>query len=170
MTVAYANHFSHADDVIAHLNSVVPTLTDQLLVAKYSGFVAVAAVTVYELAIKEIFCEFGRRKHKVLGNFTESYFDRINGRISLKTIKDDYCTRFGSAYVSKFKSRLDVEAKKYLQTHQRDARSAYGNLVVWRNDFAHEGRAPATATYAEVVQAYEDGKLVIHTLAASMVR
>ncbi len=81
--MAYANHFRHADDVIAHLNTVVPTITDPLLVAKYSGFAAVAAVTVYELAIKEIFCEFGRRKHKILGNFTESYFDRINGRITL---------------------------------------------------------------------------------------
>lgn len=168
--MAYAEHFRHADDVIAHLNTVVPSITDPLLVAKYSGFAAVAAVTVYELAIKEIFCEFGRRKHKILGNFTESYFDRINGRISLRNIKEDYCPRFGDAYVAKFKKRLDTAAQQYLLVHRRDARSSYGNLIVWRNDFAHEGRAPATATYAEVVQAYEDGKLVIHTLAASMVR
>ncbi|TXH84720.1 HEPN domain-containing protein [Thauera aminoaromatica] len=168
--MAYANHFRHADDVIAHLNTVVPTITDPLLVAKYSGFAAVAAVTVYELAIKEIFCEFGRRKHKILGNFTESYFDRINGRITLKNIKDDYCLRFGDAYASKFKNRLDTAARRYLIAHRRDARSSYGNLIVWRNDFAHEGRTPATATYAEVVQSYEDGKLVIHTLASSMVR
>lgn len=166
----YVNHFRHADDVIVHLDTVVPAIADPLLVAKYSGFVAVAAVTVYELAIKEIFCEFGRRKHKILGNFTESYFDRINGRISLKIIKEEYCQRFGDAYVTKFKKRLDADAKQYLLAHHRDARSSYGNLVVWRNDFAHEGRAPATATYNEVVQAYEDGKLVVHALAASMVR
>ena len=168
--MAYANHFGHADDVIAHLNSVIPTVTDPLLVAKYAGFVAVAAVTVYELALKDIFCEFGRRKHKVLGSFTESYFNRINGRVGLKNIKEDYCARFGEVYVVRFKKRLDAAAKQYLLANHRDARSSYGNLVVWRNDFAHEGRAPVTATYAEVVQAYEDGKLVIHMLAASMVR
>lgn len=168
--MAYADHFRHADDVIAHLDTVVPAIPDPLLVAKYSGFAAVAAVTVYELAIKDIFCDFARRKHKILGNFTESYFERINGRISLRNIKEDYCSRFGVAYVAKFKKRLDTSAKHYLAAHHRDVRSSYGNLIVWRNDFAHEGRAPATATYAEVSQAYEDGKLVIHALAASMVR
>lgn len=168
--MTYADHFHHADDVIAHLNTVVPTIIDPLLVAKYSGFAAVVAVTVYELAIKDIFCEFGRRKHKILGNFTESYFGRINGRISLRSIREDYCQRFGDAYVEKFKKRLDAATKQHLLAHRRDACSAYSNLVIWRNDFAHEGRAPTTATYAEVVQAYEDGKLIIHTLAASMVR
>ena len=50
----YLDHFQHADDVVTHLNSVVPTIPDPLLRAKYVGFVSVAAVTVYELAIKEI--------------------------------------------------------------------------------------------------------------------
>jgi hypothetical protein len=93
-----------------------------------------------------------------------------NGRISLKNIKEDYCPRFGDAYVARFKKRMDAAAEQHLLAHHRDARSSYGNLIVWRNDFAHEGRAPATATFAEVVQAYEDGKLVIHTLATAMTR
>ncbi len=166
----YLDHFRHADDIIRHLNTIVPTLTDPLLVVKYTGFVAVAAVTVYELAIKEIFCEFGRRKHKVLGAFTESHFERINGRIALDNIRKEYCSRFGSGYVEKFKKRLDDAAKSHLIANRRDLKSAYANLIVWRNDFAHAGNVPGTATYAEVVQSYEDGKLVIHALATSMVR
>jgi hypothetical protein len=47
---------------------------------------------------------------------------------------------------------------------------SYSNLILWRNNFAHVGNVPATATYAEVTQSYEDGKFVIHALAASMVR
>ena len=54
--------------------------------------------------------------------------------------------------------------------HRRDIRSAYGNLITWRNDFAHEGRVNSTATYAEVVQSYEDGKEVIRCLAETMHR
>jgi hypothetical protein len=168
--MAYVDHFQHADDVITHLNGIVPAIADPLLATKYAGFAAVAAVTVYELAIKEIFCEFARKKHKVLGKFTESYFDRINGRVSLKNIKDEYCPRFGDVYTDRFKSRLEEAAKSHLVLHRRDVRSAYANLIVWRNDFAHEGKVPATATYGEVTQSYEDGKVVIHTLAASMVR
>lgn len=168
--MAYMDHFRHADDVVAHLNTIVPVLYDPLLKTKYTGFVTVAAVTVYELAIKEIFCEFGRRKHKVLGKFTESHFDRIHGRVSLDAIRKDYCARFGDVYADRFKSHLDAAAKKHLANYRRDLRSAYSNLILWRNSFAHEGQVPATATYAEAVQSYEDGKFVIHALAASMVR
>lgn len=168
--MAYIDHFRHADDVIVHLNGIVPGLADPLLRVKYTGFVTVAAVTVYELAIKDIFCEFGRRKHKVLGKFTESHFERINGRVTLDNIRKDYCARFGEVYAERFKKRLDASVQAYLRTNRRDLRSSYSNLVIWRNAFAHEGNVPATATYAEVVQAYEEGKEVIHALASSMTR
>ena len=166
----YIDHFRHADDIIAHLDTVVPALRDPLLRTKYAGFVTVAAVTVYELAIKEIFCEFGRKKHKVLGAFSESYFKKINGRVTLDDIRKEYCQRYGDAYVTKFKARLEATSRLYLTAHRRDVKSSYSNLIVWRNAFAHEGTVPATVTYSEVVQAYQDGKEVIHSLAASMVR
>ena len=166
----YIDHFRHADGVIAHLDTIVPALPDPLLRTKYAGFVTVAAVTVYELAIKEIFCEFGRRKHKVLGAFSESYFKRINGRVTLDDIRKDYCQRYGDTYVTKFKKKLDEASAAHLAAHRRDLRSSYSNLIVWRNAFAHEGTVPPTVTYPEVVQAYQDGKEVIHSLASSMVR
>ena len=105
-----------------------------------------------------------------LGAFSESYFKRINGRVTLDDIRKDYCQRYGDGYVTKFKARLDTKSKTHLAAHRRDVRSSYSNLIVWRNAFAHEGTVPATVTYAEVVQAYQDGKEVIHSLAASMVR
>ena len=168
--MAYANHFQHADDIVKHLNGVVPGLADPLLRVKYVGFVTVAACTVYELAIKEIFCEFGRKKHKVLGNVTASHFERINGRIKIKIIEDDYIVRFGSVYLERFRKRLKKAERAHMTSYRRDLRSEYSNLIQWRNDFAHDGKAPTTATYQEVVTAYEDGKTVIHCLAASMVR
>ena len=168
--MSYNIHFKHADDVVKHLNTVVPTLSDPLLQAKYVGLVAVAAVTVYELAIKNVFIEFAAKKHKVLGTFTESYFERINGRIKIKVIKDDYIRRFGERYKKRFERKLNKLAKDYLQNNRRDIKSSYGNLITWRNDFAHEGKIRTTATYAEVVQSYEDGKEIIHCLAETMRR
>ena len=168
--MSYTDNFSHADDLVAHLNTVVPSIGDPMLEAKYVGFLSVAAVTVYELAVKEIFVEFARKKHKVLGTFAESYFDRINGRIKVKVIKDDYIQRFGPKYQTRFQRRMEKRATDFLRSERRDIRSAYANLITWRNDFAHEGKLNTTATYAEVVQAYEDGKEVIHTLAGVMNR
>jgi len=138
--------------------------------AKYVGFVSIAAVTVYELALKEIFITFAEKKHKVLGNFTRAHFDRINGRIRIREIREDYIPRFGAQYVSKFEKKVNARASNYLRAHGRDIRAAYGNLITWRNDFAHEGKLNGTATYREVVQAYEDGKEVLHALAESMTR
>ena len=168
--MAYRDQFQHADEVIAHLNIVIPAIENPLLTTKYCGFVAVVAVTVYELAIKEIFCDFARRKLKVLGAFAESYFRRINGRVTLSDIREEYCARYGKNYADKFKKNLDALTATFLATHRRDIKSAYSNLVLWRHAFAHEGKVPATVTYAEVVVAYQDGKEVIHSLAASIVR
>jgi hypothetical protein len=166
----YQDHFKHADDVVLHLNTVVPTLQDPLLKVKYIGFVTIASVTVYELAIKDIFIEFSQKKHKVLGNFAGNFFERINGRVKTKVIQDEYLRKFGDKYVERFKKKLDECARLYMSTHRRDIRSAYANLITWRNDFAHEGKVNTTATYAEIVQSYEDGKEVIHCLANTMIR
>ena len=168
--MAYSDHFIHADDIVNHLNIFVPTISDPLLTAKYVGFVSIAAVTVYELAVKDIFIEFARKKHKLLGNFTEVYFDRINGRIKLKSITDDYIAKFGKKYQIRFNKNIEELSTNYFQTNHRDIKSSYENLITWRNDFAHEGHINSTTTYKEVIQAYEDGKQVIHCLAASMTR
>jgi len=168
--MAYRAHFAHADAIVAHINTVVPTLADPLLEAKYVGFVTIAAVTVYELAIKEIFSEFAKKKHKVLGNFTEKYFERLNGRIRTREIQDKYLPNFGEKYAEQFKKQLAKAASDYLKANKRDIVSSYGNVITWRNEFAHEGRINVTATYQEAAQAYEDGKTVIHCLAEAMVR
>ena len=168
--MAYTDHFLHADDIVAHLDGIVPAITDPLLIRKYVGFVAVSAVTVYELAIKEIFIEFARKKHKVLGHFTEAYFDRINGRIKLQIIKDDYIGKFGIRYQTRFSKNITKRSKEYFSVNHREIRNSYANLITWRNEFAHEGIINSTATYTEVIQAYEDGKEVIHCLAESMTR
>jgi hypothetical protein len=162
----YRDHYRHADDIIQHLDTIVPGLPDPLLRAKYTGFVTVAAVTVYEMAIKEVLIDFAAREHAVFGVFAESTFGRINGRIRLDDLRK-YARRFGQSYESDFLDRLDSASDLHLRRHRRDLRSTYGNLVVWRHDFAHAGRT-ASATYQEAVQAYQDGKIVIDCLAGAM--
>lgn len=166
----YAQHFQHADDVIEHLTPLVARERNPLLEARYTGFLAVAAVTTYELAIKSIFISFANSKHKVLGSFTESHFNRINGKIKLRIVKDEYVLRFGKQYLDRFNKKLDESRKIYYADKNMDIVSAYGNLVVWRNDFAHEGRIRANSTFLETAQSYNAGKEVIRCLAESMRR
>ena len=168
--MAYQDHFKLADDMVVHLNLVTSGIADPFISSRYIGFVAVSAVTVYELAIKEIFCDFASRKHIVLGNFAFSYFDRINGRVKLKIIKDEYISRFGTKYVDKFKKKLDQAEDRLLRTSRVSVKNSYSNVIEWRNQFAHEGQIPSTVTYGEIIKSYNAGKEVIHCLAQTMQR
>ncbi len=166
--MSYDVHFKHADDVIEHLDTFVPGLEDPLLRAKYVGFVTVAAVTVYEIALKSVLIDFATSQNKVFGTFAEAFFGRINGRIRIEDIQKDYLKKFGVDYKTGFKENLKQAADVYLHAHKRDIVSSYENLITWRNDYAHEGTLNETATYEEVVQAYADGKEVIRCLAGTM--
>ena len=166
--MAYTDHYRLADDVISHLDTTISTLADPFLISRYVGFVSVVAVTVYELAIKDIFIEFAEKKHKVLGEVTRKNFDRINGRIKTNVIRDEYVSSFGDKYVQRFKKKLDAAERDSLRSSGISILSSYGNLVTWRNQFAHEGQLPSTATYSETTKAYKTGKEVIKCLAESM--
>lgn len=168
--MAYFDHYKLADDFIAHLNTTVLGINDSFLISRYVGFAAVTAVTVYELAIKEIFTNFGERKHKVLGEFTRNYFDQINGKIKTRDLKDKYLILFGEKYVKKFSKKIEAVEKDVLRNSGRSVLTSYGNIITWRHQFAHEGQIPSTATFSEVVQSYGFGKKVIECLAESLQR
>lgn len=159
--MSYEAHFEHADDVMAHLAVIVPEIPDAVLQAKYSGFAAVAAVTVYEIALKDILFEFAESQHPLLGVFTHSQWDRINGRIRLCHIKDDYLASFGGDYVVCFRDALDAATTKYLVEHGSDIVTSYSNLILWRHDFVHQARVSASATFEDVRKSYEAGKRVL---------
>ena len=164
----YQSRFQPADDLITHLNPIVGGMADPFIVTRYVGFVAVAAVTVYELAIKDIFIDFATGKHKILGTFTESFFDRLNGRIRIADIREKYIPKFGDKYLTRFERKLDAIEKSSLAQFGISIRSRYGNLITCRHDFAHQGIISATMTFPDVIDAYESGKAVIHCLGATM--
>lgn len=168
--MAYNDHFKLTDDMIDHLNAVISGISDPFISSRYIGFVSVSAVTVYELAVKEIFCTFASKKHKVLGDFAFSYFDRINGRVKLTIIRDEYISKFGTKYVDKFRIKIEKAEQQFLRTSRVSIKNSYNNVIVWRNQFAHEGQIPSTVTYSEIVKSYTAGKEVIHCLAATMQR
>jgi hypothetical protein len=163
-------HFKHADDVIAHLAGLMPNISDPLLEAKYVGFAAVAAVTVYEVAIKNAFFDFAKRKHSILEVFAKAHFERLNGRIKVKMIVEDYLPRFGSKYVERFKRDLSKTNAVYLRQHHRDINSSFSNVITWRNEFAHQGGISSNVTFKEVAAAFEDGKEVVYCIQRSLRR
>ena len=167
--MAVQDNFKIADEMIHHLNTVVQQIKDPFIQSRYVGFVTVAAVTVYELAIKEIFYGFAQNKHRVFGQFTRSHFERINGRIKRDEI-EKYVEKFGVKYLDRFKTKVENIEKHFLKLQGISIKESYANIITWRNQFAHEGQIPNTPTYDEVVKSYEAGKYVIICIGESMNR
>jgi hypothetical protein len=86
--------------------------------ADYAGFLSVSGVTVFELAIKDIFIEFALKKNKVFGTFIDSHFEKINGRIKLDDLKKSHIKQFGEKYLKKFNKKLQ-EGQKILKQVQK---------------------------------------------------
>ncbi|SFJ30769.1 HEPN domain-containing protein [Olleya namhaensis] len=168
--MAYDSHFTIADDMINHLDSVVGGITDPFISSRYIGFVSVSAVTVYELALKEIFIDFAQKKHNVFGTYAKSHFERINGRIRYRSIKEDYVEKFGVKYLKRYKKKMAETEKAFLLSQGKSVINSYNNLITWRNDFAHEGHIPNTVTFSEVVASYHLGKELIKCVSDSMNR
>jgi hypothetical protein len=167
--MAYNTHFILTDSVIAHIDTFINQVNDPFIVSRYAGFVSVMAVTVYELAVKDIFINFSNQKHRVFGEFTKNHFDRINGRINIDDLKKN-TKIFGDKYNAKFTKLIEQVDQKNLRKNGKSVKTSYANVVIWRNQFAHEGQVPNQATYQEVVESYKVGKIIIDCLFATMKR
>ena len=166
----YDDHFRVADDLIRHLDSVLVGLNDPYIESKYTGFLSISAAAVLESALKVIFAEFAESKHKVFGHFVGEYFHRINGRISVKDIRDDYLKKCGDKYLRRFNRKIAMVEAERLASTGVSVLSSYGNLLAWRHEFAHQSTVPANASYGEVKAGYESGKEVMRCLAQCMRR
>lgn len=168
--MAYHDHFKLADDLIVHLDSIIGGVSDPFISSRYVGFVAIAGTTVYELAIKEIFLEFSARKHKVFGNFASRFFERLNGRIKTREIRENYLPMFGDRYIKRYKKLENQVENQFLRNNGVSVLSSYNNIIEWRNQFAHQGQIPTTPSYHEVTSAYQVGKEIIHCLDRALKR
>lgn len=164
----YSSRFIATDGLIVHLRSIVGSITDSALKSNYAGFLSVSAVTVYELAIKDIFIEFAIKKHLVFGDFVGHHFSKINGRIKLEDLKDQHIKSFGSKYLKKFNSLLEKKERLTFASSRISMKAYYQNLILCRHKYVHEGSP--TLSFEEVMNYYEIGKGVIDSLNDAMKR
>ena len=164
----YTDRFVATDDLITHLQPIIATITDAQISSRYAGFLSVSAVTVYELAIKDIFKDFSGRKHKVFGHFAESHFRKINGRIQLDELKNTHIPAFGEKYKIVFSSKIESTENHTLRTKRFSIKQKYKDLILCRHKFVHVGNPTLSAS--EVIDYYESGKEIIHVLHHSLYR
>ncbi|MCX5815442.1 MAG: HEPN domain-containing protein [Proteobacteria bacterium] len=166
--MSYTDRFVATDNLIAHLKTVIGTITDPAIAADYTGFLSVSSVTVYELAIKDIFNEFASQKHKVLGTVIEKHFRRLNGRIKIDDLKGEHVKLFGDKYLKKFNQKLKGKESSVFSTSRISISTDYGNLITCRHKYVHSGYP--TLTINEIIDCYKSGKDVIQCLYEAMKR
>lgn len=168
--MAYLERFSLVEDYLKHVDSLMASLNDPFVEARYIGFIATSAVTAYELAIKDIFFDFAEKKNVVLGSVTRAKLFRMNGRIKLKELKDEHVKMFGVKYLNRFTKKLEDTETYYVKMNSKSPKSAYNNVITWRHQFVHEGTIPNTTNYSEIKDQYLAGKEIVHCLFRTMVR
>jgi len=164
----YTDRFRATDSLITHLKTVIVTITDEEIKANYAGFLSVSAITVYELAIKDIFSEFALKKNKVFGTVIERYFKRLQGRIGLDDLKGNHIKLFGDKYLRKFNNKLTIKENRIFATSRISISAEYGNLINCRHKYVHTGSP--TLTINEVMEDFQSGKEIIHCLNEAMKR
>lgn len=164
--MAYLSHFSEVDLLIAQLAPTIPTITDSMVKANFSGMLSVRAVTAYELAVKDILIDFSQKKHLVFGTYVDSSLSRLNGKVGYQDLQD--CVKkFGAKYVEKFKNEISKSSAALSSSHI-DLLSSYDNLIKSRHNFIHRG--VVTLSWDETYNNYIVGKQVIESLNRAMKR
>jgi len=166
--MAYQDRFTATDNLIAHLTPIVTVIPDAATKSNYAGFLSVSAVTVFELAIKDIFIEFANQKHLVFGGFIEKHFANLNGRIKLDDLKGQHIKSFGTKYLDKFEIKLRAREEAIFLATRKNLRSDYSNIILCRHKYVHAGYP--TLTFEEVLSNYQTGKDVIYSLDEAMRR
>ena len=169
--MTFEQRFVNADEFLNHTDAMMQKISDQIIQQRYLGFITVNAVTVYELAIKDIIYRFSDQKHSILGKVSRSVFERMNGRIKLRDLKENHISRFGDRYVDRFNKILEEKETESLQESGSSIKASYGNVITWRNNFTHgTSESPITTNYLEVKRSYMLGKKVIYCLDMALVR
>lgn len=166
----FEDRFNLADDYLEHLDSVITGLPDDFIRSRYLGFLAISAVTAYELAIRDILYRFSDQKHRALGELARSKFSRLNGQIKLNDLRTRHIICFGQKYRDRFDRELKSAEDASLAARTGSVKSSYGNLITWRHNFVHEGSWPSTATYNDLTTAYQHGKELIRCIDRAMKR
>lgn len=165
----YQNRFNPVDLLIAQLLPLASQPgVDPLVLSSMAGIVAVEAVTAYELAIKDIFEDFAKQKNKVFSCFVKSTYNRLNGRITYREIKDNMVKSYGDKYLRRFVSKKELKTRLVLTTERVDLVQTYDSLVLGRHTFVHTGNL--TMTLAEAIRYYTIGKQLIAILDETMKR
>lgn len=162
--MAYTDRFNDVDALISNLNPIIPSLSFDVQ-AKFVGFLAVNAVTAYELAIKEIIEDYASSKHCDFGEYVRCALARINGRIKISDIKGEL-NKFGGSYKGNFETNLVSKEASVLQNTGKSLSACYDNLLTCRHRYVHA--SVITLTIQECVDYYNIGKNVIDALFDSM--
>lgn len=166
--MAYTSRFGSVDLLINQLQLLVQPDTDPLVLSSWAGLVAVKAVTAYELAIKDIFEDFARGKHKVFGTFVKSTYSRLNGRILYKDVKDGLVQPYGDKYSKKLVQKKDSKTSEVLASDGVDLVNTYNNLIQCRHQLVHSGTF--NLAFHEAVRSYRIGKKLIEVFDETMKR
>src|SRR3546814_16543979 len=86
----------------------------------------------------------------------------------ISQINEDCLKRFGGAFHKRFNSLLTRVDRYYIKQKGFSIVSSYGSLITCRHEFAPQGSIPETASYNDIQNGYEAGKVVLSCIAKTL--
>lgn len=153
--------FTRIDALVNEIQQLVPENNYQNVQfrADLAGLLVVAIAATYESCVKETLFAHANSHHAAFGGFTRRNYERLNSRIRLDDLSG-YCTLFDPAIKVRFKDRLRTRKTKLLERVGKNIEVSYGQILAWRNDFAHAGIR--NTTIEEAAQTHRIGKRVLY--------
>src|SRR3546814_123479 len=105
--------------------------------------------------------DLAERTHPTFSSYFASRHEQVNGRVKISQINEDCLKRFGGAFHKRFNSLLTRVDRYYIKQKGFSIVSSYGSLITCRHEFAHQGSIPETASYNDIKNGYEAGKVVL---------
>jgi RiboL-PSP-HEPN len=127
-----------------------------------AGLLSVAFCAAIESALKNILIEFGAKQHPLVAEWSKARFEKLNGKIKIKEICDEYLIHYGSERVAEFKKSLTLASKEKYSIEYDQFCSEYSQLMIWRHEFAHAGNV--ICTIEDIDKNKEKYWLVVETI------
>ena len=106
--------------------------------ADLAGLLVVSMASSYESCVKETLYCYGDHHSPAFGMYTRNLYAKLNSRIDVKDLFK-YAKLCGPSVSRTFRSEFRKEKDRILRFTGHDIETVYGQVLDWRNDYAHAG-------------------------------
>ena len=160
MKVAYTSCLSACVSDIQTISDVLQTAAPTSH-ANLVGSLCVMLVGHWEEYARSCLSIFSTSRHPVFASYISKPLDRMNARIKVAQIKEDFINRFGGNYRMRLDRLVARSDALTLAKFKIPSSQAYVNIIEWRHTFVHSRKSFPPVSIDDVRQSFLSGSGIL---------